>query len=147
MAARNDLKFWREVAPWLPNGSQPVILVMVEPSRNDGARVLVQMRLPLLTMAVMGLWMSGATLGALMGLVSALAGGPPVGLLALFAPLLGAGAGGIRPRWTRRSRRRFCARSSPRRRGLSRRRRTGERIERLYDLLSEDDEEWTKLPE
>jgi hypothetical protein len=72
------------------NAFLPVIQATIEPSHGNAARVRVRMRLSVPAMAFMAIWMTGATFGALVGLVSA-AGGSAAAMLALALPFFGAG--------------------------------------------------------
>jgi hypothetical protein len=86
--AEAEFRFSRAIS--YRNSFLPVIQAAVEPSHRDGARLRVRMRLSVPVMAFMGVWMTGATFGALVGLVSAARGGPPA-LIVLALPLFGVG--------------------------------------------------------
>jgi hypothetical protein len=61
------------------------------PSHHDGARIRVTMRLHAFVMAFMGLWLSGATFGGLVGGAAALSSGKVAGLAMFAFPLFGLG--------------------------------------------------------
>jgi hypothetical protein len=69
------------------NSFAPVIEAMIAPDPR-GARVHVTMRLSSFVLVFMGVWMTGATVGAIALLSAGLAGFPP-GLLGPLLPILG----------------------------------------------------------
>jgi hypothetical protein len=89
---KSEFRFQRRIT--YRDSFLPMIRVAVEPWHHGGARLRATMRLQLFVMAFMAVWMTGATLGAIAGLVAAFSG-QPAGLLVLVLPLFGAGLLGI----------------------------------------------------
>jgi hypothetical protein len=87
-AAGNRFVFSRQIA--YRNSFLPIIEAVVTPD-GRGARIEIQMRLHPFVLAFMTVWMAGATLGGLLGLVAAIFHGSPEGLLALLLPVFGGG--------------------------------------------------------
>ena len=87
-----DFEFSRRID--YRNSFLPVVRTTVEASHRGGALVRVTMRMNPFVIAFTSLWMSGATLGGLGGLIGLL-NGHPAGLLGLAFPLFGAALFGI----------------------------------------------------
>jgi hypothetical protein len=88
-ARSSDVEFVFSRRIGLRNPSLPVIRVVIDPTRHGGTRLHVRMRLHLFVAAFSALWMGGAVLAGVVGLLMALTGRPSA-LLLLLAPLLGA---------------------------------------------------------
>jgi hypothetical protein len=93
-AGSSDVEFVFRRRIGLRNPSLPVIRVVIDPTGHGGTRLHVRMRLHLVVAAFSALWMGGAVLAGVVGLLMALTGQPSA-LLMLLAPLLGVAFFGI----------------------------------------------------
>ena len=76
------------------NSFLPVLHVTIEPRPSGGARVDVAMRMALPVIVFMAVWMTGASVGAILGGWVAFARHEPFGLVAVVFPLFAAALAG-----------------------------------------------------